>query len=78
MSRDNTTSQREEIKKMTRTINCVVLKDGKDGMDVIFLENDKIGINNFVVNACDPQVVRTFSKEVKISLFEYLIRKLGF
>lgn len=63
---------------MKKTVNCVVLKDGKDGMEVIFLENDKIGINNFVVNALDPQVVRRFSKEEKINLFEYLIKKLGF
>ena len=63
---------------MTRTINCVVLKDGDDGMEVIFLENDKIGINNFCVYANDPQVVRRFSKEEKISVLEYLIKKLGF
>lgn len=63
---------------MTRTINCVVLKDGKDGMEVIFLENDKIGINNFGVYANEPIVVRRFSKEEKISVLEYLIKKLGF
>lgn len=63
---------------MTRTINYVVLKDGKDGMEITFFENDKIGISNFGVYADEPIVVRTFSKEEKISVVEYLIRKLGF
>ena len=63
---------------MTRTINYVVLKDGADGMEVTFFENDKIGISNFGVYADEPIVVRTFSKEEKISIFEYLINKLGF
>ena len=63
---------------MTRTINYVVLKDGKDGLEVTFFENDKIGISNFGVYADEPIVVRTFSKEEKISVFKYLIKKLGF
>lgn len=63
---------------MTRTINYVVLKDGENSMEVTFSENDKIGISNFGVYAYDPQVVRTFSKEEKVSVFEYLIKKLGF
>ena len=63
---------------MTRTINYVVLKDGDDGMEVTLFENDKIGISNFGAYAYDPQVIRRFSKEEKISIFEYLIKKLGF
>lgn len=63
---------------MTRTINYVVLKDGENGMEVTFSENDKIGISNFGVYADEPIVVRIFSKEEKIGVFEYLIRKLGF
>ena len=63
---------------MTRTINYVVLKDGADGMEITFFENDKIGISNFGVYANEPIVVRRFSKEEKISVLEYLIKKLGF
>ena len=63
---------------MTRTINYVVLKDSEDGIEVTFSENDRIGISNFGTYADDPKIVRRFSKEVKISFFEYLIRKLGF
>ena len=63
---------------MTRTINYVVLKDGDDGMEVTFFENDKIGISNFGVYADEPIVVRRFSQEEKISVLEYLIKKLGF
>ena len=63
---------------MTRTINYVVLKDSEDGIEVTFSENDKIGISNFGVYANNPQVVRTFSKEEKASIVEYLIKKLGF
>ena len=63
---------------MTRTINYVVLKDSEDGIEVTFSENDKIGISNFGVYADEPIVVRRFSKEEKISVLEYLIKKLGF
>ena len=63
---------------MTRTINYVVLKDGEDNIEVTFSENDKIGISNFGVYANEPIVVRRFSKEEKISILEYLIKKLGF
>ena len=63
---------------MTRTINYVVLRDNKYGIEVTFSENDKIGISNFGVYADEPIVVRRFSKEEKISVLEYLIKKLGF
>ena len=63
---------------MTRTINYVVLKDSEDGIEVTFSENDKIGISNFGVYANEPIVVRRFSKKEKISVLEYLIKKLGF
>ena len=61
---------------MTRTINYVVLKDSEDNIEVTFSENDKIGISNFGVYANEPIVVRRFSKEEKISILEYLIKKL--
>ena len=63
---------------MTRTINYVVLKDSEDDIEVTFSENDKIGISNFCVYANEPIIVRRFSKEEKISVLEYLIKKLGF
>ena len=63
---------------MTKTVNYVVLKDGENGIEITFFENDKIGISNFGVYADEPIVVRTFSKEEKVSIVEYLIKKLGF